>query len=254
MHIRLAVCSIVLASAAFVSPAAAQDWSGFYAGAGVTFGSGQSDADVTLGGQWSSESAALQSGVTSNWSPELEPDGVGGGLFAGYNWQTSGGFVFGGEVSYDFVNVEEDRSTGQIAATSTFPALTYDFQNSVDVSGVVSARANLGFAFDQLLVYGTLGVAAADTTVAAEILSNGGYSKAGEGSEWVNGMVYGLGAAFQPSQNWFISGQWVRADLGEQTFTTVYRPGSTFTAPAYTESFTQDLTLDIFRLGVGFRF
>lgn len=247
-------CSVLLASVAVAAPAAAQDWSGPYAGAGVTFGSGQSDANVTLGGQWSAETAALRSGVTSNWSPELEPDGVGGGLFAGYNWQTAGGFVFGGELSYDFVNVEADRATGQIPATSTFPALTYNFQNSVEVSGMVSARANVGFAFDRVLVYGTLGIAAADATFAAEILSNGGYSKAGETSDWANGPAYGLGAAFQASPNWFVSGQWMRADLGEQTFTTVYRPGSTFTTPAYTETFTQDLTLDVFRLGVGFRF
>lgn len=254
MRTRLMACSMFLASVALAGPVAAQDWSGWYAGAGVTFGSGQSEADVVLGGQWTTESAALQNGVRTNWSPDLEPDGVGGGLFAGYNWQTADGFVFGGEVSYDFVNVEEDRSTGQIVATSTFPALTYDFQNSVQVDGILAARANVGFAFDHLLVYGTIGVAAADTTVGAAILSNGGYSKAGEGSEWVNGLTYGVGAAFQPSPNWFVSGQWTRADLGEQTFTTVYRPGSTFVSPAYTETFTQDLTLDVFRLGVGFRF
>lgn len=254
MNRRITSLSVLAVSVALAGPVAAQDWSGFYAGAGVTISSGESDADVALGGQWSVESAALRDAVTSNWSHDLEPDGVGGGVFAGYNWQTAGGFVFGGEISYDFVNAEDDRATGQIAPLSSTPGLTYDFQNSVQVDGVLTARANLGYSFDRLLVYGTVGFASADGTVAAELLSNGGYTKAGETSEWVSGIAYGLGAAYQPAPNWFVSAQWLRADFDEQTFTTVYRPGSTFTSPAYTETFTQDLTLNTFRVGVGFRF
>jgi len=253
MFKSILISSAALALIVAAAPASAQDWSGFYAGAGVNFSSGSSDADVALSGSWTSENPALQSEFADDWSNDLEPDGVGGGLFAGYNWQTAGGFVFGGEVSYDFLNAEEVASTGMTPTTS-IPALSYNHGNSVQVDGMIAARANVGYAFDRILIYGTLGFASADATVGAEVLSNGGYSKIGESSDWVSGLTYGLGAAFQTSPRWFVSGQWTHSDFDDLTFTTVYRPGSTFTSPAYTETFTQDLSVDVIRLGVGYRF
>jgi outer membrane immunogenic protein len=253
MFKSILVSSSALAMMAVAVPASAQDWSGFYAGAGVNFSSGSSDANVALGGAWSSESAGLQSEFTDDWSNDLEPDGFGGGLFGGYNWQTAGGFVFGGEVSYDFLNAEEQTSTG-MTPTTVFPGLSYNHGNSVQVDSMLAARANIGYAFDRILIYGTVGFASVDATVGAEVLSNGGYSKIGESSDWVSGVSYGVGAALQTSPNWFVSGQWTHSDFDDQTFTTVYRPGSAFTLPAYTETFTQDLSVDVIRVGVGYRF
>jgi outer membrane immunogenic protein len=247
------VSSVALAAVAVSAPASAQDWSGFYAGGGVNFSSGSSDANVALGGAWSTESTALRNEFASDWSNELEPDGVGGGLFGGYNWQTAGGFVFGGEISYDFLNAEEVASTG-MTPTTAFPGVSYNHGNSVQVDGMFAARANIGYAFDRMLIYGTVGFASADATVGAEVLSSHGYSKIGESSDWVSGVTYGVGAALQTSPNWFVSGQWTHSDFDDQTFTTVYRPGSSFTSPAYTETFTQDLSVDVIRIGVGYRF
>lgn len=252
---RLMVSSIALTAALALGGAAqAQDWSGFYVGAGVTQATGTSDASVALGGAWTTETAALRNGVTDNWSTELEPDGTGGSLFAGYNWQTTGGLVFGGELSYDLVGADADRETGQIVASSSFPALTYNFENSVEVDSVLAARAKLGYAFDAMLIYATAGYASADTTMGAAVLSNGAYSKIGEGSDSMSGMSYGLGAAFQVGGNWSVSGQWTRTDFGDQSFDTTYRAGSSFTSPAYNETFTQDLSLDVWRLGIARRF
>lgn len=245
--------SVVLGLVAVTAPASAQDWSGFYAGAGVDFSSGSSDANVALGGAWSAEPAGLQSEFADDWSNDLEPDGVGGGLFAGYNWQTAGGFVFGGEISYDFLNAEEVASTG-MTPTTIAPGVSYNHGNSVQVDGMFAARANIGYAFDRILIYGTVGFASADATVGAEVLSSHGYSKIGESSDWVSGLTYGLGAALQTSPRWFVSGQWTHSDFDDLTFTTVYRPGSAFTVPAYTETVTQDLSVDVIRIGVGYRF
>ncbi|MDO1559301.1 outer membrane beta-barrel protein [Brevundimonas sp. 2R-24] len=243
--------SVLIAAAAILSPvaASAQDWTGYYLGAEATRAQGDSSADVTLGGQWSSESAALRNGVTALWSTELEPDGFGGAIFGGYNHEMSSGMVIGFEASYAFLNAEASRLTPQTVATSTFPALTYSVGNSAEINSAFNLRGRLGYDFEPLMAYVIVGYSWADATFGAEILSNGGYSKIGESSESVGGVTWGLGGAWRLNPNWSVRAEYTRTEYEDGEFATTYRPGSTFTSPAYTETFSQDLSLDTLSIG-----
>lgn len=234
--------------------ASAQDWSGPYVGVSLGHASGDSDGSLTLGGNWSIESQTLRDGVTNLWKPDLSPEGWSYGLQIGVNHQSESGWVFGGELGYSLLDADDSRLTPQTAATSTIPSLTYSVGNSAEIDSVFSATAHLGYDFKPILGYVILGYSWADATYGAEVLSNGGYSKIGQGSETVGGFTYGLGGAAKISPDWSMRLDWTRTDFEETAFSTTYRAGSTFTSPAYTETFEQDLSLDTIRLGLNFHF
>lgn len=85
--------------------------------------------------------------------------GVTLGLEAGYNFH-AGNFVFGpaADLSYSFVRAD---------ANSRFANVS-----KVDVGWVGSARARAGYAFDRFMIYGTGGVAFAQTTIDGPFASN----------------------------------------------------------------------------------
>jgi outer membrane immunogenic protein len=109
---------------------------------------------VNLGYQW---------GTTSN-NP-TRPSGVAGGGQAGYNWQT-GQFVLGGEADIQLSS-----------ASDTFAP--WKFSNP----WFGTARARVGFALNQVLLYGTLGVAfaglIADVTGLTESRTHVGWTGGG---------------------------------------------------------------------------
>lgn len=250
--------TVLLAAAAALclcpAMAAAQSWTGPYVGGDITHASGESSADVTLGGQWTSESVALRNGVTALWSDEREPEGTGVSLFAGYNHEMASGIVVGAEIGYSFLDAEDSRLTPQTAPDPGSPGLTYSFGNGAEVNSTVNLRARLGYDFDPVMAYVIVGYSWADTTFSAEVLSNGGYSKAGETSENLGGVTWGLGAAWRLSPAWSVRAEYTRTDYDDVDFLTGYRPGSTFTTPPYTESFSQDLSVDTLSLGIGWHF
>lgn len=243
----------IVATVASTGAANAQDWSGPYIGADLGYATGDSSSKVALSGAWASESQGLRDDVTRLYSADLEPDGATFGVHAGFNHQFAGAYVIGGEVSYDYADISGSRALGQ-TPTTTFPTLTYAPSNSLDVQGLLNARARFGYSFGSVLGYVSVGYATADVEVGAAVLSNGGYSKAGVKSDWVGGISYGLGAEFVVSGPWSIRGEYQRIDLEDVTFQTAYRPGSTFVTPAYTETYKQDLELDTFKIGVGYNF
>jgi outer membrane immunogenic protein len=106
----------------------ATNWSGFYIGA--------------MGG-YGSEATSDPLGIKG---------GFGGGT-VGYNWQ-SGMFVAG---------IEADGAFGNISATATSGGITA----TAKVDALATVRGRVGVAFDQVLLYGTGGLAIADTKISA---------------------------------------------------------------------------------------
>lgn len=49
-------------------------------------------------------------------------------------------------------------------------------------------------------------------------------------------------------------GEYLYTDLGSETKTSSYLPGSTFLSPAYSEAISNDLTFNTVRLGVNYKF
>src|SRR5690606_14237990 len=74
--------------------------------------------------------------------PELAGDGVMGGFVAGYNWQ------FDNLV----VGLEADASYGRIDAKNSLDEVEYK------IPWLATARARLGYAIEDTLIYGTAGI------------------------------------------------------------------------------------------------
>ncbi len=252
MHKRLYVLiATCLLSANAV--AAEGDWTGWHVGAHAGHGSGDSQADVALSGNWNVENQTLRDHVVSNWSTDLDPSGGAYGVQFGYDHQFANGLVLGAELDYSQLRMDDARATGSTPVPA-FPGLSYDFSNSIELDNMASLRARLGYAFGRHLVYATGGWAQVDAEATAGVVSNGGYRKLGRESERLDGTEWGVGYAFDFGNRWSLRAEYLRTDVDDLKYDTAYQPGSTFVSPAYNETVRQDLEFDVIRLGVDYRF
>jgi outer membrane immunogenic protein len=143
------------------------DWSGFYIGAHGGYGWGDSDNDASNG---------------ASWSADIE--GIVAGIHAGYNLQMDS-FVFGIEADVDFSDIDGHT-----------PCPNAAFECDTDVEWFGSLRARAGFAMDNLLIYGTGGVALAE----AEFGNTLAGVRIDESDDSV-GFVVGGGAEFAAWEN-----------------------------------------------------
>ena len=137
-------------------------------------------AGANVGYQWG--------GVTNN---PTNPSGVAGGLQGGYNWQT-GQFVFGGEADIQISGAED-----------TFAP--WKFSNPW--FGTVRARG--GFALNNILFYGTVGLAYGD--IRAE---TAGLSETHTSVGWAGGG--GVEVALNPV--WTARAEYLYVDLDNRLF------------------------------------
>lgn len=169
---------------ALPAPAAAADLAPNYYAAPVpyyAFGWAGSYIGGTAGYEWGS----VDNSAT-------HPSGFAGGVEAGWNWQ-NGGFVYGGETEF---NVS--------GAKDTFAP--YQFSNPW--FGTVRGRA--GFAFDNVLIFGTAGLGYGELT--AETF--GSLSESHTSFGWVTG----LGAEFSFTPHWSAKAEWLYLDLADRDF------------------------------------
>lgn len=127
--------------------------------------------------------------ITNNGA---SPYGVLGGLQAGYNWQ-SGAFVFGAETDIQASDAHD-----------TFAP--WKFSNPW--FGTLRARA--GYAFNNILFYGTAGLAYGDINV-----DSGGLSESHTNLGWTGGV--GMEVGFAP--NWSAKVEYLYMDLSNSSFT-----------------------------------
>jgi len=243
----LAVASLLSANAM-----ASDNWTGWYIGGNAGYSRGTSDVETTLGGQWSSESTGLRDYVTNEMSPSLDPDGTQFGVQLGYN-HSFGNFLLGGELSYNRMNMDDNRQTGP-TPTPPFPSLTYDVGNRAEVDDELALRIKLGYASNRHAVYGTVGIARVDATHTASIVSNGLYNKRNSEADNLHGVQFGAGYEYDFGNNWSLRAELLRTNLEDTDFATEYQPGSSFVDPAYIENVNQDLDYTTLRIGVNYRF
>lgn len=122
----------------------------------------------------------------------INPGGVAGGVQGGYNWQ-SGQFVFGGETDIQLSGADD-----------TFAP--YKFSNPW--FGTLRARA--GYAMNNILFYGTLGLAYGEVKAVSGTLSE---DKTQLG--WTGGL--GMEVGFTP--NWSAKVEYLYMDLGNRHYT-----------------------------------
>ncbi len=128
------------------NPTPAFSWTGGYVGG-------------LLGYEWGN--AKVRDG-----GPSLNPDGWMGGIYAGYNFQTSDLVVLGLEGDFT-ISGAEDRASGV----------------QVDNNWNGTLRARAGIAFDRFMLYGTGGLAVGNITTKV----SGGGSNSGTHAGWTVG-------------------------------------------------------------------
>jgi opacity protein-like surface antigen len=241
-------------SCALAAPAAAQDWTGPYVGVHLGYGTGSSDAEGALSGQWDIESQALRDEVTDFISHDLDPKGAVYGVQAGYDFQANNNLVFGVEADFSLLGVDDDRST-PLTPTATSPSLSYAASNGVDAKHMFSLRGKAGVALgSSSLVYVDAGWAWVKAEYDAALSSNGGYMKAGSRTKTSNGFVIGGGFEHRLAANVSARLDYSYTDQGGVRFANDYLPGSTFASPVYTETYEQDLKLHLIRVALNYRF
>jgi outer membrane immunogenic protein len=157
---------------------------------------------VNVGAQWG----------TLSESP-ARPAGLFGGVQGGFNWQF-GQWVAGWEADFQFDN-----------ANDTFGA--FKFTNTS--FGTVRGRG--GIAFDNVLIYGTLGLA----------FGRGRIEVAGLSEAHTHlGFAVGAGVEYGLSRNWSVKAEFLHVDLSSEPFVLT--------------GLTHGLTSDVFRIGVNFHF
>lgn len=129
-------------------------WSGFYVGGNVGYHGGQDDLSTSanLNG-WGTLGAAY---IDSQSATFLAPRGTVLGGQVGSNWQVRN-VVFGWEADAQWLGGAANRQYTYPAALFGFPGSF--MYNSSAANVVATLRPRLGVAFDNLLVYGTGGLA-----------------------------------------------------------------------------------------------
>jgi outer membrane immunogenic protein len=152
----------------------ATNWSGFYIGAMVGYA-----AEAT------SDPLAIKGGF--------------GGATVGYNWQF-GNFVAG---------IEADGAFGDINNSATAAGVTV----GAKIDALATVRGRAGVAFDQVLLYGTGGLAVADTKISA---TNGVVSLSD--SKTQAGWTVGAGVEWMFMPRWSIKAEYLYRSFSSQTF------------------------------------
>lgn len=188
------------------------NWSGFYAGvqAGYAWGDATAPYGFVSGGPYPAfQAAAKQKGFI-------------GGVHAGYDYQLDS-IVFGveGDVEYSNVKGDDGGSGGHV--------------NGLDDKWQGSLRGRLGYAFDNVLVYGTGGVAFMHATATAPGYTDGvGFT----------GWTAGAGAQYALTPQLSVRAEYRYTDFGKSE--------AAFPAYGYYENYNPKQ--NAVRIGLSYRF
>ncbi len=199
----------VTAHAADMTPAG-YDWSGFYAGvnAGAAWNNSDVNQDVKLAGE-----------RFNQLSDKIEGDQTvftGGGIL-GYNYQIDQ-IVLGVEADINYLGFGDDHKRSRDFALPGHGDMTASGKLSFEGDWFGTVRGRLGYAADNLLFYGTGGLAyghmSADGKVQITDIETGDYVKWDGSTDSTNfgwtigaGMEYGI-------DNWSLGLEYLFVDLG----------------------------------------
>lgn len=197
------------------APAHAFSWTGFYIGANAGYGFSDDENYRLI--------VLDNNGVPYPTDPEkltysLGPEGVFGGLQAGYNAQ-SGQLVFGVEADIQASDINDTSKTAYLNDPILPPPGGFDssfiYTATQDIEWFGTLRARLGFASDETLIYITGGLAFGEVSYKGQylILTNNATSDL-KSSETKTGYVIGGGLEQAIDRNWSLKFEYQYIDLG----------------------------------------
>ena len=146
----------------------------------------------------------------------ISTGGFLGGIHGGYNYMWPNGFLLGAEADLSLSNV-----SGSVGPASA----------SLDRFGTI--RGSIGFAVDRMLFYGTVGWAWGRGT-----LANAGLSDTRGHGGW----TFGIGVEGAITQNLVARVEYLRLNLGAETYATIVGPVRT------------EIDTNILRVGMAYKF
>jgi outer membrane immunogenic protein len=187
-------------------PVAVGNWTGFYVGVNGGYVWGENDP-VTVGGPL---------------AVETNPSGSLVGLQAGYNWQFAPEWVVGVETDIDSADIfgsQQDSAFGLAGTTDPFAVVA---QQRVDVLGTL--RGRVGYVLDNVLLYGTGGVAYGRTQfnstvtdiLAGQTCGPAGFCGSASSSQWMVGWAVGVGFDWAFLPRWTFRTEYLHYDLGSR--------------------------------------
>jgi len=212
-------------------------WTGGYIG--VVGGYGWGDSDFEAVGVDALTQVVIPLSE-SEGSIDVEGFLIGGQL--GYDFDMGNGFVLGvvGDMSWSGVDGREC-----VDDDTCVPAEDDDSYASADLNWLATIRARAGFTTGSMLIYGTGGLAIADAEGGVTFVENG-TDPARSDSNTHFGWVIGAGAEFKVTENMSLGAEYLHVDLGSEDYA--------FRGPNVDVLSSSDLTMDIVRASLNFRF
>jgi len=212
---------------------AAYNWTGLYLGAHVGGGWGHAQSTTT------SANANFPAGVLQ---VPFDQGGILGGGQAGFNWQFAPQWVIGVEGEYSKTSIHGTTSEPAALIAGRTVSTFHDIDNIASVSG------RLGYAFNNMLLYGKGGVAWADFSSNSSSVGPGAALCCTVGSETREGWLAGGGIEYGFAPNWSAKIEYNFLDFGTTAITTV----NTVTGQVNTRN--SDAHIHIAKFGVNYRF
>jgi outer membrane immunogenic protein len=226
---------------------AVYNWTGFYIGADV-------GGAWTHGDAYTSFVQPAGGGVgfgAFNQTSTLNSSGFIGGLYAGYNWQTSN-MVFGLEADISGLANSNVSATAPNIAFPGGALLAGGFNFSRSQDWLSTIRGRIGYLVTpSALLYVAGGVAFGQNHYAATYTESGGGVWRTDFKKTQVGYTIGAGAEWMLSQNWLVRAEYLYISLpGASSVTT-----STAFAPTFVVPFNWNRTDEhIARVGVAYKF
>lgn len=227
--------------AAYVPPPAS-NWTGFYVGGNIGSGIGRDRTAFSLTGFG-----------TSTELFDLSPDGINGGIQAGYNWQAAN-WLLGVETDIQGSSQRDNRACVQLCNPGVAPPSFTAYDATLPWFGTV--RGRLGYSIGSTLFYATGGYAYgsvktkisnlfAGTATSVELSNTRGGWTVGGGIETPFTFLVSL-----LGNNWTSKTEYLYVDLGTST------DGFAFTAlgTPVTATNTTQVREHIFRTGLNYHF
>jgi outer membrane immunogenic protein len=239
------------------APAPIWGWTGFYVGgnAGGVFSTGSSvtNAGTDTGG--AGLGALLSAGAIPSSVTSSQGGFIGGGQ-VGYNWQVGPQWVWGVEADLEGTTAK-GNTTAVFGGNAVFVPLSTNYVRELDALGTVRGRAGY-LVLPSLLLYGTAGLAYAQTRVGSSFVCAACTPPAGTQGGTTNQSTYhpvgwtaGAGVEWQLTPAWSIKAEYLFVDLGKAQTITITYPYSLNTSSLTS---TVNERENVVRFGFNYRF
>lgn len=230
------------------SMAVAQEFKGFYLGGYGGGAIGRMDAQTTT---VNTGFPFITDTINANGAQEVNGTGGQGGGTLGYNFQGSGGWLFGVEADLGVMHLNQTTTN---TVPFTVPG-TFTLSQNLGTNWLFTARPRVGYAYGKALFYVTGGVALTGLKYTALYSDTIGPATESGGSRSTKaGYVAGGGIEGKVASHWTIKGEYLYAHFGDVTQQSTNFNLNGVPTPAQVFTHNANLFGHLVRFGINYRF